>query len=112
VGEVFLLPFAPGRLGDDLGVGALVHDIDDPLPEAAADFLPGRISSPVLDDIVQKGRDGRVLVTAVFEDDRGDGHQVSNVGDLRPLPELLAMRLVGVGQRFIKPRRQKHSISL
>lgn len=47
---------------DDLGVGALVHDVYDTFSESPPDLLPCHLASPVFDDVVQQGRDGRLLV--------------------------------------------------
>jgi hypothetical protein len=56
--------------GIDNAVGASPHDIRDTIPEAVADIRETRLSTLIFDGIMQKGGDGHVLGTAIFENSR------------------------------------------
>ena len=62
----------PRWFGENIGVGATVHDLRHLVPEAAADLLACRVKALVFNRVVKEGGDGLILVAAVFEDDAGD----------------------------------------
>src|SRR5262249_46996031 len=69
--------------------------------------LQALVSALVLDRVVQQCRYRLVLVTAVFQHQRGHGKQMRNVGDVGPLAHLLRMRLTRIHQCAIESRGQK-----
>jgi hypothetical protein len=65
-------------------------------------FKP-RLPALILDAIVQKRRNGEVLIAAVFEDCRCDGLQMCDIGGRGSLAHLPAVDMRGVEKRAIKP---------
>ena len=67
-----LLAGFPRWFGENIGVGATVHDLRHLIPEAAANLFACRVTALVFNRVVKEGGDGLILVAAVFEDDAGD----------------------------------------
>ena len=99
---------APGRLGVLVGVGACLDDRGDTGPEAVEDAPAHRVAVAVLDRVVQQPGDRLLLITAVLQNERGDGEQVRDVGDLRALPGLRRVRLASERQRRVEGRADHH----
>jgi hypothetical protein len=97
VADVFDLSRLPGRLGIGIGVRATFHDVSDPGTEEEPDFLEHWLATAIFDDVMEQRRDGKIFISASFEHESRDAHEVSNVGDC----SLLAL-LVGVHARCIE----------
>lgn len=103
VADIALLAFAPGRLGDDLGVRAGIDDGDHrgavAVREACAQNRRAALGlGLVLDGVVQKGSDCLVLTAAVLQNQARHRQQVRDVGDRGGLARLVLVQLGGEAQ--------------
>jgi hypothetical protein len=57
----------------------------------------------ILDAVVQKRRNGEVLVAAVFENSRSDGQEMGNVGRRGPFADLSSMYMGGIKKSAVEP---------
>jgi hypothetical protein len=102
MGEVVELALLPWRLGNRVGVGAAFDDASDAIAEAVAELGEHRFAPAVFDNVVKQGRDGLIFIASGFEDERGDGHEVGDVGDARFLAGLGGMLFGGEEKRFVE----------
>ena len=85
-----LLPLPPRRFWRLGRVGAAIDNLDNPLAEPAADFLPRSQAALVLDGVVQERGDRFILIPAMLHDHGGHGQQVRHVRLARELRRWLA----------------------
>jgi len=53
----------------------------------------------------------RTLVAAMLDDQRGDRHQMRDVGNRRPFAGVGPMKRVGIAKGFVELSRQRHRTS-
>jgi hypothetical protein len=62
----------------------------------------GVVPALIFEAVVEEGRDGLVFPAPVFDYDGGDAEQVRHVRHARGLSFLLAMELIGEGERLFE----------
>jgi hypothetical protein len=65
----------------------------------------------ILGAVVKQRRDRLILVAAMLDDQRGDRHQMRDVGNRRPFGGVGPMKKVGIEKGFVEPSRQRHRTS-
>jgi hypothetical protein len=61
------------------------------------------LAALILHGIMEQRRDSLVFISAIFEHERRDAHQVRDVRDLRAFANLPCMQLAGQDDRAIEP---------
>ena len=106
MGNMRLLAGFPWWFGENVRVGATVHDLRHLFPEAAADLLACCVKTLVFNRVVKQGGDGLILVAAVFQYDAGDPEQVGNVRDIGAFAQLVGVKLRSIYQGFLETGRK------
>jgi hypothetical protein len=94
--DIVLLALAPTSPRAAAARNAVTERLNERRHPRAAGFpnsLQGRQSALVLDRVVQQGRRGFVLITAMFEHGAGHDQQVADVGHVGTLPNLSMVQL-------------------
>ena len=89
--QVPSLPLFPRQLGLRLCFGTALNDFSSTVPELLSDILRGNLVSLILDGIMEESRDDLLFVATEFADQSGYSPQVSDIGCLCSLSELLLM---------------------
>ncbi|MCG8508472.1 MAG: hypothetical protein MI741_04520, partial [Rhodospirillales bacterium] len=76
-------------------------DVGKDVGDARSEQFPGHgdlgFAAFVLGRVMKQRGDGFVLVAAKFQNDRGNGHEMRYMRDVRARPRLLDMQAVGEG---------------
>ena len=83
-------------------VGAVRNDRSHVITEHRSDFGQSFQASLVLYCVMKQPRDGLVLVTAMFNHEGCNGHQVLHVWDGPAFAPLIAVQPVSIKKRFIE----------
>jgi glycine/D-amino acid oxidase-like deaminating enzyme len=82
-----------------------VHALDNaehPFAETLANLSPQRRAADVFDRVVKQRRDRFLFVAAALENERRDGQQMRDVGDVRSLAALSAMEPRSITKRLVE----------
>src|SRR5437899_574495 len=86
-------------------VGTGPHEREHARSEARFNLTRNRpVVILILNGVVQKRGDGRLLTTAMLHHERGDGHEVGRIGDRCPLPSLVSVELARIVKRCHETR--------
>jgi hypothetical protein len=100
--EVRFLALKPGRLGNNIRIGTILHNLSD-----ARSKFPANVPKPpgtalILCRVVQQGGNCFVLVTTVCENNRDNAEQMGHVRAGGSFAELLGVSARRIHQRVLK----------
>ena len=92
-----------------MGVGTSQHGLGHGLAKPPSDLVQHRHPALVFDRVVQQGRNGLVLVAAIFQHDARHAQQVCHVRHAGNLALLFLVQFGGVSQGKSETRGKQHS---